>query len=92
MAYTTINKGSSYFNTVTYAGAGGTQATASMNGCKASSTTYTAGIKWILNPNAMVKLNYSRTNFGYEWEHFDLDDKQRLNKEDILMMRTQFAF
>jgi hypothetical protein len=26
MAYTTINKGSSYFNTVTYAGAGGTQA------------------------------------------------------------------
>jgi phosphate-selective porin OprO/OprP len=73
-------------------GAGGTQATASINGCKASSTTYTAGIKWILNPNAMVKLNYSRTNFGYEWEHFDLDDKQRLNKEDLLMMRTQFTF
>ena len=73
-------------------GAGSTTSTALMNGCKASSTTYTAGIKWILNPNAMVKLNYSRTNFGYEWEHFDLDDKQRLNKEDILMMRTQFAF
>ena len=73
-------------------GAGGTQSTALMNGCKASSTTYTAGIKWILNPNAMVKLNYSRTNFGYAWEHFDLDDTRRLNKEDILMMRTQFAF
>jgi phosphate-selective porin OprO/OprP len=72
--------------------AGGTQATASMNGCKASSTTYTAGIKWILNPNAMVKFNYSRTNFGYTWEHFDLDDSRRLLKEDILMMRTQFAF
>jgi phosphate-selective porin OprO/OprP len=72
--------------------AGGTQNTALINGCKASSTTYTAGIKWILNPNAMVKLNYSRTNFGYAWEHFDLDDSRRLNKEDILMMRTQFAF
>jgi phosphate-selective porin OprO/OprP len=71
---------------------GSTTNTALMNGCKASSTTYTAGIKWILNPNAMVKLNYSRTNFGYEWEHFDLDDNRRLNKEDILMMRTQFAF
>ncbi len=71
---------------------GSTQTAASINGCKGSSTTYTAGIKWILNPNAMVKLNYSRTNFGYEWEHFDLDDSRRLNKEDLLMMRTQFAF
>ena len=63
-----------------------------INGCKSTSTTYTAGIKWILNPNAMVKLNYSKTNFGYEWEHFDLDDAKRLNKEDLLMVRTQFAF
>ena len=71
---------------------GSTQTASAINGCKASGTTYTAGIKWILNPNAMVKLNYSRTNFGYEWEHFDLDDSRRLNKEDLLMMRTQFAF
>jgi phosphate-selective porin OprO/OprP len=65
---------------------------ADINGCKSSATTYTAGIKWILNPNAMVKLNYSRTNFGYEWEHFDLDDARRMNKEDLLMVRTQYAF
>ncbi len=71
---------------------GETQTAASINGCKASTTTYTAGIKWILNPNAMVKLNYSRSNFGYEWEHFDLNDSRRLNKEDLLMVRTQFAF
>jgi phosphate-selective porin OprO/OprP len=72
---------------------GSTQTASAINGgCKASSTTYTAGIKWILNPNAMVKLNYSRTNFGYEWEHFDLDDSRRMNKEDLLMMRTQFTF
>jgi phosphate-selective porin OprO/OprP len=72
--------------------AGGTQSASAIRGCKASSTTYTAGIKWILNPNAMVKLNYSRTNFGYEWEHFDLDDSRRLNKEDLLMVRTQMTF
>lgn len=72
--------------------AGSTQSVSAINGCKASGTTYTAGIKWILNPNAMVKLNYSRTNFGYEWQHFDLDDSRRLSKEDLLMMRTQFTF
>jgi phosphate-selective porin OprO/OprP len=73
-------------------GATGEVYSSSINGCKASSTTYTAGIKWILNPNAMVKLNYSRTNFGYEWEHFDLNDSRRLNKEDLLMVRTQMTF
>ena len=72
-------------------GAGSVQGSG-INGCKSSATTYTAGIKWILNPNAMVKLNYSRTNFGYEWEHFDLDDSRRLNKEDLIMLRTQMTF
>jgi phosphate-selective porin OprO/OprP len=73
-------------------GAGFQQTTASINGCESKSTTYTAGIKWILNPNAMVKFNYSRTNFGHEWEHFDLDDQKRMKKEDLLVVRTQFTF
>ena len=68
------------------------ESVASINGCSSKSTTYTAGIKWILNPNLMVKLNYSRTNFGNEWEYYDLNDSQRLNKENIYMMRTQYAF
>jgi len=67
-------------------------ATSTINGCSSKSTTYTAGVKWILNPNMMVKLNYSRTNFGNEWEYYDLNDSQRLNKENIYMMRTQYAF
>ena len=79
-------------NTTTSTNGAGSRQGSSINGCKSSATTYTAGIKWILNPNAMVKLNYSRTNFGYEWEHFDLDDARRLTKEDMIMMRTQFAF
>ena len=64
----------------------------SVNGCKASATTYTAGIKWILNPNAMVKLNYSRTNFGDDWQYYDLDDAKVIKKEDLVMMRTQITF
>ena len=73
-------------------GAGAQHASASINGCESRSTTYTGGIKWILNPNAMVKFNYSRTNFGHEWEHFDLDDAKRMKKEDIVMVRTQISF
>ena len=64
----------------------------SVNGCKASATTYTAGIKWILNPNAMVKLNYSRTNFGNDWQYYDLDDAKVIKKEEIVMMRSQITF
>jgi phosphate-selective porin OprO/OprP len=72
-----------------------------INGCKSTATTWTAGIKWILNPNSMVKLNYSRTNFGNEMEYYDLAtsangdhalDSRKLNKEDLLMIRTQYMF
>jgi phosphate-selective porin OprO/OprP len=60
--------------------------------CEAKATTITAGLKWILNPNAMVKLNYSKTNFGHEWEYYDLNDSKRIKTEDLLMVRTQFMF
>jgi len=63
-----------------------------INGCKASATTYTAGIKWILNPNVRILANYSRTNFGSDWQYYDLDDAKVIKKEDIYMMRTQITF
>ena len=69
-----------------------TTAIGGSSGCESKSRTYTAGIKWVLNPNAMVKFNYSRTNFGREWEHFDLQDSKKMKHEDIIMMRTQFTF
>jgi hypothetical protein len=49
----------------------------------------------------MIKLNYSRTNFGNEWEYYDIAtsatggaaiDNRKLNKEDMLMIRTQYMF
>jgi phosphate-selective porin OprO/OprP len=74
-------------------GAGQTEATteASIDGCKSTATTYTAGLKWILNPNAMIKLNYSRTNFGDDFKYYDVAERV-LNKENLLMMRTQYTF
>ena len=78
--------------TCTTTSATATSSSSNINGCSSKSTTYTAGVKWILNPNLMVKFNYSRTNFGNEWEYYDLNDSQRLNKENIYMMRTQYAF
>ena len=71
----------------------GTGATAAVNnGCESKSRTYTAGIKWILNPNARILANYSRTNFGNGMEFYDLDDAKIMRHEDIVMVRTQFAF
>ena len=69
-----------------------TTAIGGSSGCESKSRTYTGGVKWVLNPNAMVKFNYSRTNFGNEWEHFDLQDSMKMKHEDIIMMRTQFTF
>jgi phosphate-selective porin OprO/OprP len=63
-----------------------------INGCKSSATTYTAGIKWILNPNMRILANYSRTTFGHDWQYYDLDDAKVIKKEDIYMMRTQISF
>ena len=71
----------------------GSASTAQANsGCESKSRTYTAGIKWILNPNARILANYSRTNFGRGMEYYDLDDAKIMNHEDILMVRTQLSF
>ena len=64
---------------------------ATIDGCKSTATTFTAGLKWILNPNAMIKLNYSRTNFGDDFKYYDVAERV-LNKENLLMMRTQYTF
>ena len=61
-------------------------------GCASKSRTYTAGVKWILNPNARILANYSRTRFNNGVEYYDLNDARIMSKEDILMVRTQISF
>jgi phosphate-selective porin OprO/OprP len=69
---------------------------ASSNGCISGARTYTAGLKWILNPNVLFKLNYSRTKFDDPWQHYDVNPTQQstptISKEDLVMFRTQYAF
>lgn len=53
---------------------------------------YTAGIKWQLNTNMRVLANYSHTKFDNAFSPVDLSSSTTINKEDIFMIRSQFAF
>jgi phosphate-selective porin OprO/OprP len=87
-----VTNGSRAQGTLSCATNGSASTVALVNSCESKSKTYTAGIKWILNPNARILANYSRTNFGREMEFYDLDDAKLMKHEDIVMVRTQFAF
>jgi phosphate-selective porin OprO/OprP len=71
---------------------------ATVNGCKSGAKSYTAGLKWILNPNVQFKLNYMHTKFDDAWIHYDVNggntatSTSEIKKEDLVMFRTQYAF
>jgi len=61
--------------------------------------TYTAGIKWILNPNMRVLLNYSHTKYDEEFRPIDVQARaannanvKTVDSEDLIMLRTQLSF
>ena len=56
--------------------------------------SYTAGVKWILNPNTRVMLNYTYTHFDYAFSPIDIDEgtKNKINSEKVLGIRTQLMF
>ena len=74
--------------------------TSNPGGCKSGAKTYTAGLKWILNPNVQFKLNYMHTTFDDPWIHYDVNGRgssaatstEYIKKEDLVMFRTQYAF
>jgi phosphate-selective porin OprO and OprP len=72
------------------------RSTQNASGCKSGAHTYTAGLKWILNPNVMVKAAYSRTSYDDAWTHFDIGSSgangKMMKHEDILSVRGQFTF
>ena len=101
MTFKSRVQGSSTCSTSADSPGWGATTAGTMNGCKSKATTYTAGIKWVLNPNAQIKLNYSRTKFGHEMEYYDIADSatggaaldnKKLTKEDMIMVRTQVTF
>jgi phosphate-selective porin OprO/OprP len=68
--------------------------TETTNGNKAGAKTYTAGIRWILNPNLILKANYAQTNFDYAFKPIDVTSATTgaVDKERLLMFRTQYMF
>lgn len=71
-----------------YSSAFDDQVTATSACYTAEADAWTAGAKWILNPNARLILNYIHTNFDAP---ITLNNKTGDN-EDAVVLRTQFDF
>jgi phosphate-selective porin OprO/OprP len=64
-------------------------------GTKSGANTYTAGIRWILNPNLVFKANYAYTKLDYNFSPLDVSASTALNtvnSESLFMTRLQYMF
>ncbi|CAM8384551.1 OprO/OprP family phosphate-selective porin [Candidatus Methylopumilus planktonicus] len=65
----------------------------STSGATSGAKTYTAGIRWILNPNLVLKGNYAVTNLDHAYGPLDVVSATAVvDKEKLLMFRTQYMF
>ena len=63
------------------------------NGTKSKADTYTAGIRWILNPNVVFKVNYAYTNLGRNYAPIDITGSTAVvSSEQLFMTRLQYMF
>jgi len=85
-----------------YTGSGVTTVAGSCNG---GATSYTAGVKWVLNPNMLFKVNYTYTDYDNAFYPIDIGSKpvrvsgstpasdlKKIDHEDLLMIRGQYSF
>ena len=58
--------------------------------------TWTAQLKWILNPNMVIKADYARTKFDTAFKPIDVSNSSTytnyIDHEDLFMVRTQYMF
>jgi len=73
--------------------------TSAVTGATSGAKTYTGGVRWILNPNVVIKGNYSYTKFDDAFAPIDVtgatgvkDGAGLIKDEKLLMFRTQFMF
>jgi phosphate-selective porin OprO/OprP len=79
--------------TTALTGTGAGRIQGSVRGTEAGAKTYTAGIRWILNPNMVIKANYAQTNFDYAFTPIDITSATAVvDKERMVTVRTQFMF
>ncbi len=70
----------------------------SASGVKSKANTYTAGIRWILNPNVIFKANYAYTKLGNNYAPIDLEQSSGsgngaiVGSESLFMTRMQYMF
>ena len=70
------------------------------SGTKSKADTYTAGIRWILNPNVVFKVNYAYTNLGRAYAPLDVSTwtgssssgSPVVSSEQLFMTRMQYMF
>jgi phosphate-selective porin OprO and OprP len=86
--------GKSSSTTAVNSTAGGNQ-----SGCSSGASTWTVGLKWILNPNVLVKAAYSRTRYDDAFAYYDIGSSSSshvigglMKTEDILSVRGQYTF
>jgi phosphate-selective porin OprO/OprP len=69
----------------------------SANNTESGANTYTAGIRWILNPNLVFKANYAYTKLDNYYTPIDITAAAdttalRINSESLFMTRMQYMF
>jgi phosphate-selective porin OprO/OprP len=68
------------------------------SGCGGGAKSYTASIKWVMNPNMLIKANWTHTKFDNEFAPIDLANSRSvantkpIDTEDLLMVRGQWMF
>jgi phosphate-selective porin OprO/OprP len=64
-----------------------------VSGITSGAKTYTAGIRWILNPNLIIKGNYAYTKLDKAFAPLDVADATAVvDSEKLIMLRTQYMF
>ena len=84
---------------ISASGDGRVQGSKNTASTEAGAKTYTGGVRWILNPNVVIKANYAYTKFDYAFRPIDVtgsdgvkDAAGLIKDEKLLMIRTQFMF
>jgi len=102
---TTVGTTTGKIDECTYNASGSTAAAGACNG---GAISYTAGVKWVWNPNMLFKLNFTHTDFDNAFYPVDIGSKvsavspapairstanlTKIDSEDLLMLRGQFMF